>query len=266
MCPILWAVAITHDEAVCLRHREWSETSQTVILLTRAGGLINGLAKGSRREKAAFSGGFELLQLGQIGYIRRPEKDLTTLTEWDLTNAFAGLRTRYRPTVLAMFAAEMTVSLLATGDPHPRAFDAFCEMLDTSATAPTIPTETGCVPFTRYIATLLDETGQLPDLRPTTGASVCFFDPDHAAFVPASPGLITARDPFDPAGRRGVWPVRSDTASLLDTLVRDATWKTEQTGDPRRWTRAARFLAAWSIYRAGRRPASLDSFLRITQK
>ncbi|MCH7602254.1 MAG: recombination protein O N-terminal domain-containing protein, partial [Planctomycetes bacterium] len=54
------------DYAICIRRWDFSETSQTVSLFTRESGIIRGLAKGAKREKGNFSGGFDLLTLGQV--------------------------------------------------------------------------------------------------------------------------------------------------------------------------------------------------------
>lgn len=263
-------MAITHDRAVCLRHREWSETSQTVILLTRRHGVINGLAKGSRREKAPFSGGFELLQTGELGFILKPDKDLATLTEWDLIDPHTPLRNRYAPAVACMFASELTASLLAPHDPHPRVFDALGRLL-ASATDTDLAAD-GAEPLTVYLDTLLDDTGQRPDLaeptpaEATAPAPVMYFDPAHARLVPESPGLHPARDPFSPgAAQQGVWPIRRETVELLHAVGLGADPGAPGHAGSVQWIRAARFLAAWVVYRSGRRPTSLDAFLRITR-
>ncbi|USN98949.1 MAG: DNA repair protein RecO [Phycisphaeraceae bacterium] len=258
-------MSVTHDEAVCLRHREWSETSQTVILLTRRHGLINGIAKGSRRERAAFSGGFELLQVGELGFIPRPDKDLITLTEWDLTNPYLALRSRYAASALAMFAGELTMSLLAQGDPHPRVLDALLMLLDESTTAAAPMAD--CRPLSRFLAALLNDTGQFPDIGSAAGpaASVRMFDPAQARLVEGSHGSVQARDPFSPGEQHGVWPIRSETIDLLRAVGDGRETGQAEKGEPARWTRVARFLAAWVVYRSGRRPASLDTFLRITR-
>ena len=44
------------DTAICIRRWDFSETSQTVSLLTREHGILRGLAKGAKREKGTFSG------------------------------------------------------------------------------------------------------------------------------------------------------------------------------------------------------------------
>ena len=60
------------DSAVCLRCWDYSETSQTVSLLTREHGILRGLAKGAKRPKASFSGGFDPLTCGQLVAIIKP--------------------------------------------------------------------------------------------------------------------------------------------------------------------------------------------------
>ena len=62
-------MAILHDTAICLRCWDFSETSQTVSLLTREPGIIRGLAKGSRRDKGCFSGGFDPVHIGHVRMI-----------------------------------------------------------------------------------------------------------------------------------------------------------------------------------------------------
>ncbi|MCZ6836092.1 MAG: recombination protein O N-terminal domain-containing protein, partial [Planctomycetota bacterium] len=69
------------DSAVCIRRWDFSETSQTVSLFTHTHGIIRGLAKGAKREKGAFSGGFDVLTQGHLVAIVKPGRDLATLTE-----------------------------------------------------------------------------------------------------------------------------------------------------------------------------------------
>jgi DNA repair protein RecO (recombination protein O) len=262
-------VTIAHDEAVCLRHREWSETSQTVLLFTRAHGLLRGIAKGSRRERAPFSGGFELLQAGQVGFIAKAERDLATLTEWDLANPFSGLRSCYEAAVSCMFAGELTAGLLAPGDPHPAAYDAFIHLLgevaDPAADRGNLPRA-----LTRYLFMLIRDTGHAPDLPAGENSGrpvgVLHFDPEHATFAQASPTAAIDTDPFSQSGpRHAVWPIRAETVRLLGLLATDPPAQPmPPPGDPA-WTRAVRFLSAWAVYRSGRRPASLGAYLRTTR-
>lgn len=116
------------DDGLCLRRRDWSETSQTVVLLCRSSGLVRGLAKGSKRERAPFSGGFEPLTRGAAGIIfrsaARGADALDLLTGWDLSESFAGLRTDRRRLAAALYSTELLSKVLRPGDPHPELFDA----------------------------------------------------------------------------------------------------------------------------------------------
>jgi len=119
------------DQALCLRVWDWSETSQTAALLTRGGGLLRVLAKGSRRARSAFSGGLSPLTRGEATGIARPSARLaagesaalTTLTAWDLQEVFVGVRRTLRSFYGAMHAAELLLRLVREGDPHAELFD-----------------------------------------------------------------------------------------------------------------------------------------------
>ena len=64
----------TTDQAVCIRTSDYSETSQVVVLLTRQGGVVRLLAKGSKRPKSSSGGRVDLFAEGQgvvtEGYLR----------------------------------------------------------------------------------------------------------------------------------------------------------------------------------------------------
>ena len=111
------------DQAVCIRHWDWSETSQTVSLITRDHGLVRGLAKGARREKSSFSGGIDLLTRGQAMFIVKPTADLAAITAWDLQETFPAIRRSLPTFYTAMYIADLTQHALHERDPHPALFD-----------------------------------------------------------------------------------------------------------------------------------------------
>ncbi len=258
----------THDDAICLRHREWSETSQTVTLLTRRHGLVHGLAKGSQREKSPYSGGFELLQLGELGFINKPDRDLLLLTEWDLIDPFPGLRTDFRAATMAMFAAEMTASLLAPLDPHPEVFTALHAYLDERSGG-----DDAARSLSVYLDSLLVSTGQgveADDGDPARVAgrgepdAIWAFDPARNLFSPDPARAKPADDPFEPTvSPAGVWHLRAETLAALRSIRAGAGGGGPDSGAA--WLRTARFLAACACYRAARRPSSLEAFLRVTR-
>lgn len=240
-----------------------------MILLTREHGLINGLAKGSRRDRAPFSGGFEALQRGEAGFVLRADKDLLTITEWDLTEAYGALRGRYGASVACLFAGEVIAGLLPAGDPHPVVFDAFCGMLDACARERAEP---GFFlrPIAACLIEVLRDTGHQPRLSEGESAGrgarspVMRFDPGQASLIPSGDAEAPVVDPFAPtASRTGCWAIRRETVSLLASLESPDSGAVR--AEPRGWARACRFLGAWAVYRSGRRPASLDAFLRVTR-
>ncbi|MBU6413280.1 MAG: DNA repair protein RecO [Planctomycetes bacterium] len=120
------------DLGVCVRHWDWSETSQTVSIFTRDRGLVRGIAKGARREHSAFSGGIELLTVGEVGLIikqQRGDSTLTTLTSWDVREHFVMPRRSLACFNVGMAIADVVQRSMQEGDPHPRSFEAVVDAL-----------------------------------------------------------------------------------------------------------------------------------------
>lgn len=124
------------DTAIVLRRWEYSETSQTVSLLTRAHGIVRGLAKGALRSNGSFSGGFEPMTRGHLGWIHKPGRELSTLTEWHLEDIFWPLRQQVSLNRAAVYAVDLVSRLLTDQDPHPDVHDALQHVLDTLHTDP----------------------------------------------------------------------------------------------------------------------------------
>ena len=112
------------DEAICVRHWDFSETSQTVSLFLREHGLLRGLAKGARRERGAFSGGFDLFTRGEIVAIVKPGRELATLTEWTLLETFPVLRKSAPANRMAWYLADLIGRFLHQPEPHPTTWHA----------------------------------------------------------------------------------------------------------------------------------------------
>lgn len=112
------------DRAICVRTWDWSETSQTAVLMTREHGMIRVIAKGSKRERSAFSGGLEICSLGCINAIIRPNSELALLTTWDLTDPLMRIRSNLHSYRVAMMSVDLVPRLVQDHDPHPEVFDA----------------------------------------------------------------------------------------------------------------------------------------------
>ncbi len=111
------------DDALCIRHWDWSESSQTVSLFGREQGVLRGLAKGARRSHGSFGGGLDLFSRGQVLAVGRGGGALLTLTEWTMTESYPRLRRDLDANRAAFYLADLLQRLMPPQDPHPRLFD-----------------------------------------------------------------------------------------------------------------------------------------------
>ncbi|MCC5785342.1 MAG: DNA repair protein RecO [Phycisphaerales bacterium] len=235
------------EDAICLREAEWSETSQTVTLLTREHGLLRGLAKGSRRGRAEFSGGFEPLTRGELLALVRPAGQLTLLTSWDLRETFPQVRASLAVFHAAMYMADVVLHTMTEGNPHPRVFDALAGSLRELGPGPA-----RAAALASFQWSVLDDTGHRPELHedirgraPLRGA------PSHT-FMPDLGGFTEDTGPGGPGYR-----VRAETLVLLRKLEAGAALHELADQDPSTLERAARLLAVAVRHTAGREPPSL---------
>ena len=194
------------DQAICIRHLDWSETSQIVVLLTPAHGKVRGLAKGSKRTSpsaiARFSGGIELLTRGQIVATTRPTVALATLTEWDLQDAYPHLRQNLYAQQMAMVAADLCHAMLADDDPHPDTFALMQTFLES------LCHDKPQAALLGFQWGLLGDCGYRPQLEVDVQTGEPLPKADSYTFDPVGGGLTTQRSTTD-------WRVRRATVDLL---------------------------------------------------
>lgn len=211
------------DQAICIRHIDWSETSQVVVLLTQAHGKLRGLAKGSKRQSPSsvqrFSGGIELLTLGQVVAVTKPSAELATLTEWDLQNDYHHLRRDLRAQKLAMYAADLCNAMLADEDAHPGAFEALSGFLAALGDEGDQPGgHPGAHPgaLLRFQWALLTDCGYRPELDEDVRKGGALGSVKAYTFDPVAGGLTVENGIAD-------WRVRRQTVALLRKLSNGET-------------------------------------------
>ena len=224
------------DQAICIRHLDWSETSQVVVLMSENHGKLRGLAKGSKRASPShmqrFSGGIELLTRGEIVATTKPTAELATVTEWDLQDDYYHLRRDLAAHQLGMYGADAVNALAAELDPHPRSFDALRVYLEALAE-----------PAHRQRAlldlqwTLLDDAGYRPELESDVQTNDPLPPGTAYTFDPRSGGFTTRQSVGD-----GDWRVRAQTVKLLGRLAKGEPFDTTDTDS---LGRANRLLCAY---------------------
>lgn len=224
-----------HDQAICIRQWEYSESSQTVVLFGRSLGCFRALAKGARRERGSFSGGIDLLTRGEAGVILKRDTELATLTEWDVQEIFPRLRDDLAANRAGWYACDALGRMLPALDPHPQLFDDTMHLLRSLGSG--TGTESAML---RFQWSLLIETGWLPDLSdPDGSAATVAFDPDEARLV-------------EDDGRDTLWRVRRATLVALQAAAQGST-----TGDAESVRRANKLLAAHTRNVLGEEPSTM---------
>lgn len=159
-------MSLISDQAISLRRTDYSETSQILVLLTRAHGKQRLIAKGTKRStKKRFAAAIDLLERGEVVFSRRPgsEADLSILVEWNQRELYAGLRTDLRRLYGAQYLAEVIPALVESDDPHPHLFDALADTLSHMSQG-----SEPLAPVVRCQVALLVEIGLMPDLTQCT--------------------------------------------------------------------------------------------------
>jgi DNA repair protein RecO (recombination protein O) len=216
-------MAILSDTAICLRCWDFSETSQTVSLLTKEHGMIRGLAKGSKRDNGAFSGGFDPLTRGAIVARIKTNSDLATLTEWQLEHVWWTTRNTLEVNKSAIYMVDLVGRMLTDQDPHTNVYDALLEALTRMDEGHEIDW-----PLLRFQWALLVETGYQPTL--TT-------DGEHesiVAFCSRTGGVVEDTGEVDRVR------VRKETVHVLRMLEEESSM---QSTEPEALHRANRLLA-----------------------
>eukprot|EP00752_Nemacystus_decipiens_P017194 g15403.t1 len=205
------------DQAICIRDLDWSESSQVLVLLTQTHGKVRGLAKGSRRNSpsaiARFSGGVNLLSMGQLIVTTKPAAQLAAITEWDLQNDHYHMRTSLPAQWSAMYAADLVNSLLADEDPHPGAFDALKTLL-----AELAEPKRSAEALLRFQWALLSDVGYRPELDRDVETSQELPNAKAYSFDPKLGGLTTRNGMHDES-----WRVRRETVQLLRAIAAGET-------------------------------------------
>ncbi|MBX3316740.1 MAG: DNA repair protein RecO [Phycisphaeraceae bacterium] len=194
------------DRGICLRTWDWSETSQTCLILFRQVGLMRVIAKGSRREGGHFSGGIEGLTAAEARLFPKRSGGLSTLASWDLEERFEGPRCSFQGFLNGCYMAEVVSRIMTELDPHPETFDALEDSLREM--------DPGDTPVVRMQWAALTECGHQPDLdgtpyrRAPSGEGVHRFLPQFGRMAAHTEPVTTE-----------TWQVREETVLALRSLA-----------------------------------------------
>uniref|UniRef100_A0A7V3PUW5 DNA repair protein RecO n=1 Tax=candidate division WOR-3 bacterium TaxID=2052148 RepID=A0A7V3PUW5_UNCW3 len=109
-------------EAVCLRSRNWRESSCVLTMFTREIGLVSVIAKGARRPKSRLGGAANLFSHTRVLLYPPRSGELYLITEAEIINLFPGLLVNYEHLLAASRLAEFLMHTLPPRHPEERLF------------------------------------------------------------------------------------------------------------------------------------------------
>lgn len=186
------------------------------LLLSRGHGLVRVLAKGSRRPKASFSGGLEVLTVGAMQAILKPDGALALLTVWELRQPMLHLRTSLASWQHAQIAGEIAARMLSEQDPHPSVYDALVLLLSSLDSTRNTSASLLC-----FVWTTLCDCGYELELIHDVQTGAELDRADRYGFAPNLGGLTTDPGPDSASAfdqRNPIWRVRGETVSILQRL------------------------------------------------
>lgn len=240
-------MSVVIDEAICLRHWDWSETSQTAAVFTRQRGVVRVLAKGSKRPKAPYSGGVELLSRAEVGLILRPNSELALLTYWDLKQSYPALRSVLSVHNTGLYMADLVFNFVRDHDPHTELYDAMTVALGAMRTAEDAPRM-----LLRFQWTLLDQAGFRPQLEGDVRTGELLAEASEYLFNATLGGLTASAG----SPEIGVWRVRAETVRLLRGIAESGSGVVIP-ADTAAVDRANRLLASYARHVLGSEPPTM---------
>ncbi|HZN62658.1 MAG TPA: DNA repair protein RecO [Planctomycetota bacterium] len=180
--------------ALVLRVIDYSETSQVVHLYARELGRVHAIAKGSKRKKSAFRGGFDVATLVEILRIEKEPGTLDLLTSAETLEVYPELRRDWGRFSAAAYVLDLLDEFTPEGMAQPDLFDGARATLD-ALDAGAAVTES----VFRFEAGFLDLLGHFPRLdacgtcrRPLSGSDAWFSVRDGGVHC----GKCPPRDPL----------------------------------------------------------------------
>ncbi|MGQ9707703.1 MAG: DNA repair protein RecO [bacterium] len=134
---------IVKTEIICLYQRHWHESSKIVTLFSPDLGLVKAVARGARRPKNRFGAALDLFARSQAVLYLKENRDLATLGDTELIDAYAGIALDYNRFLAAGTLARFLLRVLVQRNPEPRLFELLTRTLAALAATPSVQRQSG---------------------------------------------------------------------------------------------------------------------------
>ncbi len=169
-------MALSETEALVLRTYNLAEADKIVVCLTRANGLIRGVARGCRRLKNRFGAALEPFTLLQISFYQKENRDLVSLGQTEILRSHFNLTSDAETLSGLAYMADLVIDFSPPYEPNDKLFRMLKACLEAVAESPS-----DLQTVLRYFEIwLLKLEGFLPDIRNCSECHATFGDNDLA--------------------------------------------------------------------------------------
>lgn len=120
---------ICRAEGLVLRGYRMSESSKVVVMFTREYGKLALAARGARRPKSKFGASLEPMTLGHYVFYKRENRDIQTLSEGDIADAFEPVKGQYARMAAGSAICELLDHITEEEDRNPLLFSVALDAL-----------------------------------------------------------------------------------------------------------------------------------------
>ncbi len=122
-------MSLVRTEGVILRSVNYSESSKILTLLSPAEGRVSVIAKGARRPKSPFRASTEPLMHVVAVYSDKATREVQTLTQCDVLDAFDGLKHDLTALAVGSYVTEVAGAIAQPRHAAPALYTALCTTL-----------------------------------------------------------------------------------------------------------------------------------------
>jgi DNA repair protein RecO (recombination protein O) len=223
-------------EALVLRTYSLGDADKIALFLTRANGVVRGVAKGARKMKSRFGAGLEPFTFVQLTYRAKEDKELVSIQQTEILQTFFPFAGNPETLTDWAYLGELIIALSPPHEPNPKLYDLAKSCMETLARRPEIRR-----PVRNYFSIwLLHLSGLLPGwnlcLRchnPLAAAGGVYVDSRYhlycencrpapaRPFAPATYSLLTAARTNNPQSFAELGPAaaQDELEQLAQTLL-----------------------------------------------
>lgn len=116
-------MSVQKTQAIVIRTFPLREAHKIITFYTPNFGKVQAVAYGVKSPKSKLSGSLELLNHGMLLFNYRENRNLQSLTGFDLIEGFDGIRTDFARITYGCYLAELVDAIASEGDANPGIFD-----------------------------------------------------------------------------------------------------------------------------------------------